>query len=71
MKQLIYFFSVSVLLVSCNARTGDAETSQDRIDSIVNAKVEALRTEMKMRNDSLINVMARAKADSILKGMKK
>ena len=72
MKKLGYLFLLCVLLGSCSGGTEDAaELSQERVDSIVNAKIETLRTEMKRRNDSLINVMARERADSILKSMKK
>ena len=51
-------------LASCqnNVSTG---TSDAQIDSMVNARVEELRTEMMMQNDSLINAMAIVKADSI------
>jgi hypothetical protein len=51
-------------LASCqnNVSTG---TSDAQIDSMVNARVEELRTEMMMQNDSLINAMAIMKADSI------
>lgn len=51
-------------LASCqnDANTG---ASDAQIDSMVNARVEELRMEMMMQNDSLINAMATLKADSI------
>ena len=51
-------------LASCqnDANTG---ASDAQIDSMVNARVEELRMEMMMQNDSLINAMAVVKADSI------
>ena len=51
-------------LASCqnDANTG---ASDAQIDSMVNARVEELRMEMMMQNDSLINAMATMKADSI------
>jgi len=72
MKRACYLFLLVVLFGSCTAGTEDAaELSQQRVDSIVNSKTELLRTEMKRQNDSMINMMARKRADSILKGMKK
>ncbi|RYE24693.1 MAG: hypothetical protein EOP51_06570 [Sphingobacteriales bacterium] len=66
MKKGLLFIAGGMLLAmaSCQneANTG---TSDAQIDSMVNARVEELRTEMMMQNDSLINAMAIMKADSI------
>lgn len=40
--------------------------SQLQIDSAVNARVDSIRTDMMLRNDSMINALAMQKADSIL-----
>lgn len=40
--------------------------SQLQIDSAVNARVDSIRADMMMRNDSMINAMALQKADSML-----
>ena len=40
--------------------------SQLQIDSAVNARVDSIRADMMMRNDSMINAMAMQKADSML-----
>lgn len=58
-------------LASCNNNAGEATgASQAQIDSMVNARVEEIRTQMMASNDSLINAMAAMKADSIIAAMK-
>ncbi|MBL7683968.1 MAG: hypothetical protein JNK00_11470 [Flavipsychrobacter sp.] len=44
--------------------------SEAQIDSMVNARVEAIRTELMAQNDSLINALAQWKADSMIAAMK-
>lgn len=70
MKQLLFLFFTACALVSCSGTVSD-DTSDFKVDSLVNAKVDAIRIQMKANNDSLINAMARERADSILKTMKK
>ena len=41
-------------------------TTQEQIDSTVNARSAALEAEAKAKNDSLINAMARMRADSAM-----
>jgi hypothetical protein len=55
---------------ACNNPASDTGASQAQIDSMVNARVEAIRAEMTASNDSLINAMAQIKADSMLAAMK-
>lgn len=60
-------------LASCTSETSTTtnnEMSQASIDSAVNARVEEMRTQMMMENDSLINEMALYKADSMCAAMK-
>lgn len=58
-------------LASCNNNAGEATgASQAQVDSMVNARVEEIRTQMMASNDSLINAMAAMKADSIIAAMK-
>lgn len=69
-KQILLLMAGGVMIMaSCNqpAETG---MSDAQIDSMVNARVETIRAEMMAQNDSLINVMAIEKADSIIAAMK-
>ena len=71
MKSFIFLLFIGLLLASCNGDNGNINTSEAQVDSIVNAKVDVLRAEMKAKNDSIINAMAKVKADSILTSMHK
>jgi hypothetical protein len=71
MKKIFFLLSFSWLFISCNQAPDNIDVIQVKIDSIVNAKTEILKAQMKAKNDSLINNMALQKADSILKSMKK
>lgn len=55
---------------ACNNPAADTGASQAQIDSMVNARVEAIRAEMAASNDSLINALAQIKADSMMVAMK-
>lgn len=69
-KQTLLFMAGGLLAIaSCNTNTGDTGMTQASIDSTVNARVEEIRTEMMRQNDSLINVMATMKADSMIAAM--
>lgn len=72
MKKQVSLMMAAGLLVfaSCNSGSTDNSASQAQIDSMVNARVESIRTEMMMKNDSIINAMAQMKADSIIAAMK-
>ncbi len=70
-KQTLLLMAGGMLAIaSCNNNAGDAGMSQASIDSMVNARVEEIRTEMMKQNDSLINALATIKADSIIEAMK-
>jgi len=55
---------------ACNNPSANTGASQAQIDSMVNARVEAIRAEMTASNDSMINAMAQIKADSMMAAMK-
>ncbi|MCB9063768.1 MAG: hypothetical protein H6551_01335 [Chitinophagales bacterium] len=55
---------------SCNNDTGNADDAQRQIDSIVNARVDEIRLELQVKNDSIINELAMWRADSIIAAQK-
>lgn len=65
-KSLLIAASSIIALASCNTDTGSTDNSQAIIDSMVNERVEEIRMELQMRNDSIINELAMWRADSIL-----
>ncbi len=71
-KQTLLLMAGGMLaLASCNNNAAEGTgASQAQIDSMVNARVEEIRTEMMAQNDSLINAMAAMRADSIVAAMK-
>jgi len=70
-KQSLLFIAGGILaLASCNTDTaGNAEETQAKVDSMVNARVEEIRMELEAKNDSMINEMAIYRADSIIAAM--
>ncbi len=73
MKKQLLFLTAGTLLAfaSCNNETPAASgPSQEQIDSMVNARVEEMRTQLMAENDSLINALAQWKADSMIAAMK-
>lgn len=70
-KQSLLLITGGLLaLASCNTNTaGNDEEMQAKVDSMVNERVEEIRLELQMRNDSLINEMAMYRADSIMAAM--
>ncbi len=70
-KQSKWIVAAGILaFASCNTGTpGAGNNDEATIDSMVNARVEELRLEMMMQNDSIINVLAQERADSILAAM--
>jgi len=58
--------ALAVGFASCTQDTAMNTASQATIDSIVNAKVDSIRISMMASNDSLIEVLAYQKADSIV-----
>jgi hypothetical protein len=72
-QSLLFIAGGLMALASCTSETSTTtnnEMSQASIDSAVNARVEEMRTQMMMENDSLINEMALYKADSMCAAMK-
>jgi len=58
-----------IVLASCQNNATDTGANQAQIDSAVNARVEELRMQMMMQNDSLINAEAQRRADSMIAAM--
>jgi len=72
-KQTLLLLAGGMLaFASCQneAPAGNAGPSEAQIDSMVNARVEAIRSELMLQNDSLINALAQWKADSMIAAMK-
>ncbi len=53
------------LLASCGTDNTAAE-AQSQVDSIVTSKTAIIEAQLKRNNDSIINAMAVAKADSLM-----
>lgn len=64
-KQGLLLIAGGLLALASCQNDANNGASDAQIDSMVNARVEELRMEMMMQNDSLINEMALMKADSI------
>jgi hypothetical protein len=70
-KQAVLLMAAGLMsFASCTTETHESDMSQAQIDSAVNARVEEIRMEMMLQNDSLINALAQIKADSIIAAMK-
>lgn len=71
-KQSLLLITGGILaFASCNSDTaGNADNSQAKIDSMVNERVEEIRMELQMKNDSIINELAIYRADSIMAAAK-
>ncbi|MEI8280013.1 MAG: hypothetical protein WCG87_09635, partial [Bacteroidota bacterium] len=57
-----------IMFAACN--NASTEKPAENVDSIANAKAEQMRGQMAAKNDSIINAMAKAKADSTEAAMK-
>lgn len=66
---VLLFTCITILFAACSGGTQEPP-SRAEVDSIVNARVNALQVEMQSKNDSIINDMAKKRADSILTTMK-
>lgn len=65
-KQMLLLMAGGLLaFASCNSNNGN-QASQAQIDSMVNVKVMEIQTQMAAKNDSIINALAQAKADSMM-----
>ena len=70
MKKQALLLSALGMLAFASCETEVANNDEAYIDSVVNARVEEMRMEMMMQNDSLIYALAQEKADSIIAAMK-
>jgi hypothetical protein len=68
-KQLLLIAGTVLTLASCQNEAANTGDNQAQIDSAVNARVEELRTQMMLQNDSLINAEAQRRADSMIAAM--
>lgn len=67
MKTAFYYgLIIPLLLLSCGPENNTDAKAQEQVDSIVAAKMAVIETQLKQSNDSIINAMAAARADSIL-----
>jgi hypothetical protein len=70
-KQTLLLLAGGMLaFASCQNEPAASGPSEAQIDSMVNARVEAIRSELMIQNDSLINALAQWKADSMIAAMK-
>lgn len=70
-KQSLLLITGGLLaLASCNTNTAGNDDAQAKIDSMVNERVEQIRMELEMKNDSIINELAMYRADSIIAASK-
>lgn len=71
MKKILFLVAgVAALgLTSCQ-QEAPADNSQERIDSMVNARVEEIRAQMMAENDRIIDSLAMVRADSMLAAAK-
>ena len=69
-KHALLLIAGSVMLMTaCNNST--EQKPAENVDSLANVKAEQMKVEMAAKNDSVINAMAKAKADSTEAAMKK
>ena len=69
-KHALLLIAGSVMLMTaCNNST--EQKPAENVDSLANVKAEQMKAEMAAKNDSVINAMAKAKADSTEAAMKK
>ena len=70
-KQSLLLITGGILaFASCNSDTATTDNSQAKIDSMVNERVEEIRMELQLKNDSIINELAIYRADSIMAAAK-
>jgi hypothetical protein len=61
----LFILIAAITLASCGTDT-TASDAQDKVDSIVTSKTAILENQFKNNNDSIINAMAMARADSMM-----
>ncbi|MBA3829823.1 MAG: hypothetical protein H0X33_12860 [Taibaiella sp.] len=64
-KQSLLFVAGMIALASCNSGGNQNTTTQAQVDSMANVKAMELQTQMQAKNDSIVNALAKAKADSM------
>lgn len=70
-KQSLLLIAAGLLATtSCNTETGNADEANAKIDSMVDARVDEIRMQLKAENDSIINELAMWRADSIVNARK-
>ncbi len=63
-----YFLFCALLLTSCNNTDRFAEAAfQNKVDSVVNSRLDSVQSSLQRRNDSLIVEAAHRRADSLRK----
>jgi hypothetical protein len=63
---ILFWGSSIIALTACGRVSNPRENMQAKIDSMVNAKVDSVKSRLKMDNDSIINAKANAKAQEII-----
>jgi|GEM_PF-5631563 len=67
-KNIIYPCFIALFLISaCTAASNPKDNTNDKIDSMVNARVDSIVSKLKLKNDSAINALAIQKAQSLKK----
>ena len=70
-KQTLLVLAGGLLtFAACTNEAKDGEYTQEQVDSIVDARVMEMQTQMQMSNDSAINALAQWKADSMIAAAK-
>ncbi|MBS1781816.1 MAG: hypothetical protein JSS78_01990 [Bacteroidetes bacterium] len=69
-KQFLLAVGSVLALASCQNEASNLGVNQAQIDSLVNARVDAIKIQMMAQNDSIINAEATRRADSIVAAMK-
>ena len=67
-QSLLLIATALVAFTACQSES--TGYSEEQVDSTVNARVEEIRMQMMMQNDSIISALAIQRADSIIAAMK-
>jgi len=59
-----------ITFASCSSSNDSQNAAQAQIDSMVTVKTGQIQASMQAKNDSIINALAKAKADSIIAAAK-
>jgi hypothetical protein len=69
-RTLLLLTGCTIVFASCNNPNSSQADAQQKIDSMVNAKTADIQSHIQSKNDSIINVLAKVKADSIIAAAK-